>query len=194
MLRIATRGSALARWQAERIGSLLGDDVEYVLVSTTGDRDQQSELHAIGGQGVFTKEVQQAVLDGNADLAVHSAKDLPAVTPDGLVLGAVPERADPRDALVGNTLAELPTGARDRYGVRTAPRAARGVASRPCVRTAARQHRDAAPQARGAGLRRGGGCVCRARTARARGGRNRCARSDRALAAGRSRGACRRVP
>ena len=129
MLRIATRGSALARWQAERIGSLLADDVEYVLVSTTGDRDQQSELHAIGGQGVFTKEVQQAVLDGNADLAVHSAKDLPAVTPEGLVLGAVPERADPRDALVGNTLSELPTGAR--VGTGSVRRRAQLAALRP---------------------------------------------------------------
>jgi hydroxymethylbilane synthase len=129
VLRIATRGSALARWQAERIGSLLADDVEFVLVSTTGDRDQQSELHAIGGQGVFTKEVQQAVLDGDADLAVHSAKDLPAVTPDGLVLGAVPERADPRDALVGSTLAELPTGAR--IGTGSVRRRAQLAALRP---------------------------------------------------------------
>ena len=70
-------------------------------MTTTGDRDQTSELHAIGGQGVFTKEVQQAVLDGRADVAVHSAKDLPAATPSGLVLAAIPERADPRDALVG---------------------------------------------------------------------------------------------
>jgi hydroxymethylbilane synthase len=129
MLRIATRGSALARWQAERIGSLLAAEVEYVLVSTTGDRDQQSDLHAIGGQGVFTKEVQQAVLDGTADLAVHSAKDLPAVTPDGLVLGAVPERADPRDALVGSTLAELPTGAR--IGTGSVRRRAQLAALRP---------------------------------------------------------------
>ena len=75
MIRIATRASTLARWQAERVGGLLGRDVEYVLVTTTGDRDQTSELHAIGGQGVFTKEVQQAVLDGRADVAVHSAKE-----------------------------------------------------------------------------------------------------------------------
>jgi hydroxymethylbilane synthase len=81
------------------------------LVTTTGDRDQTSELHAIGGQGVFTKEVQAALLEGRADVAVHSAKDLPPDTPDGLVLAAIPERADPRDALVGATLAELPTGA-----------------------------------------------------------------------------------
>ena len=112
MLRVATRGSALARWQAERVGSLLAQPVEYVLIQTTGDRDQRADLHAIGGTGVFTKEVQQAVLDGRADVAVHSAKDLPSETPPGLVLAAVPERGDPRDALVGSTLDELPTGAR----------------------------------------------------------------------------------
>jgi hydroxymethylbilane synthase len=111
-VRIATRASTLARWQAERVGLLLGDDVEYVLVTTTGDRDQTSELHAIGGTGVFTKEVQQAVLDGRADVAVHSAKDLPSETAARLTLAAIPERADPRDALVGSSLAGLPAGAR----------------------------------------------------------------------------------
>jgi hydroxymethylbilane synthase len=111
-LRIATRGSRLARWQAERIGALLRDDVEYVLVETRGDVDQSSELHRIGGQGVFVREVQHAVLDGRADLAVHSAKDLPAAPTAGLVLAAVPERGDPRDALVGAALDDLPTGAR----------------------------------------------------------------------------------
>jgi hydroxymethylbilane synthase len=112
LIRIATRGSALARWQAERVGGLLGSDVEYVPVSTTGDRDQTSDLHTIGGRGVFTKEVQQVVLDGGADVAVHSAKDLPTATPPGLVLAAVPERADPRDALVGCALDRLGPGAR----------------------------------------------------------------------------------
>jgi len=112
LIRIATRASALARWQAERVGGLLGRDVEFVPVTTTGDRDQTSELHAIGGQGVFTKEVQQAVLDGLADVAVHSAKDLPTATPPGLVLASIPERADPRDALVGSTLHDLGPGAR----------------------------------------------------------------------------------
>ena len=111
MISIATRASTLARWQAERVGRLLGNDVEYVFVTTTGDRDRTSDLHSIGGQGVFTKEVQQAVLDGAADVAVHSAKDLPSQTPDGLLLASVPERADPRDALVGCTLASLPAGA-----------------------------------------------------------------------------------
>jgi hydroxymethylbilane synthase len=120
-LRIATRGSELARWQAERIGTMLARgskvspkkvDIEYVIVETTGDARPDADLHAIGGAGVFVKEVQQAVLDGRADVAVHSAKDLPASTPDGLVLAAVPERADPRDALVGASLDNIPTGGR----------------------------------------------------------------------------------
>ena len=80
MMRIATRGSRLARWQAEHVGARLAGDVEYVLVETHGDADQTSDIHRMGGQGVFVKEVQQAVLDGRADIAVHSAKDLPAVT------------------------------------------------------------------------------------------------------------------
>jgi hydroxymethylbilane synthase len=129
VIRIATRASALARWQAERVGELLGSDVEYVLVSTTGDRDQTSELHAIGGLGVFTKEVQQAVIDGRADVAVHSAKDLPTATPAGLVLATVPERADPRDALVGCKLADLGTGAR--VGTGSVRRRAQLASARP---------------------------------------------------------------
>jgi len=115
-LRVATRGSALARWQADRVVTLLnsahGDSgAELVVVETTGDQKADEPLHAIGGIGVFVKEVQAAVLDGRADLAVHSAKDLPSLEFPGLVLAAVPERADPRDALVGATLADLPTGA-----------------------------------------------------------------------------------
>jgi hydroxymethylbilane synthase len=109
--RVATRGSALARWQAERVASRLDGPAELVVVSTRGDRDTSSSIHALGGTGVFVKEVQEAVRRGDADFAVHSAKDLPAETPDDLVLAAVPERGDPRDALVGSTLADLPTGA-----------------------------------------------------------------------------------
>jgi hydroxymethylbilane synthase len=136
VIRIATRASALARWQAERVGALLGESgergergVEYVLVSTTGDRDQTSDLHAIGGQGVFTKEVQQAVLDGAADVAVHSAKDLPTATPPGLQLATVPERADPRDALVGSSFEGLVSGAR--IGTGSVRRRAQLAAARP---------------------------------------------------------------
>jgi hydroxymethylbilane synthase len=129
VIRVATRASTLARWQAERVGNRIGSDVEYVLVTTTGDRDQTSDLHAIGGVGVFTKEVQQAVLDGRADIAVHSAKDLPPVTPAGLSLTAIPERGDVRDALVGCRLAELPTGAR--VGTGSVRRRAQLASARP---------------------------------------------------------------
>jgi hydroxymethylbilane synthase len=101
----------LARWQAERVAALLGQPAELVIVSTHGDQNRDVEIHQLGGTGVFVKEVEQAVLDGRADIAVHSAKDLPSTTDQGLVLAAVPERADPRDALVGSTLAGLATGA-----------------------------------------------------------------------------------
>ena len=114
MLYAATRGSELARWQANYVAGLVRlrsrRDVEALIVSTVGDRDKITPLHEIGGKGVFVKEVQAAVLDGRAHFAVHSAKDLPALTPDGLVIAAVPERADPRDVLVGATLASLGEG------------------------------------------------------------------------------------
>lgn len=110
----ATRASALARWQTNHVAELVraagGPVVEPLLVSTAGDRDKETPLHEIGGKGVFVKEVQAAVLDGRADIAVHSAKDLPALTPDGLIICAVPARADHRDALVGSTLTGLPVG------------------------------------------------------------------------------------
>lgn len=116
VLRLATRGSALARWQAEEVARLLraarpGLEVQLLFVDTTGDRRQDIPVWDMGGQGVFVKEVQAAVLDGRADAAVHSAKDLPSSTAPGLVLAAVPVRADPRDALVGGSLASLAPGA-----------------------------------------------------------------------------------
>jgi hydroxymethylbilane synthase len=115
-LRAATRGSPLAVWQAEHVAALLRAadpevTVELVLVDTQGDRRVDVPIWELGGKGVFAKEVQTAVLDGRADLAVHSAKDLPSATLPGLVIAAVPERGDPRDALVGSTLADLPDGA-----------------------------------------------------------------------------------
>ena len=115
-LRVATRGSEQARAQAghvaERLGAATGRLVELVLVETAGDRLRDRPIGEIGGQGVFTKEVQHAVLEGRADVAVHSAKDLPSSwTTEGLVLACVPERADPRDALAGSTLADLREGA-----------------------------------------------------------------------------------
>ncbi len=115
VLRAATRTSALARGQTGIVAGLLaeacGAATEPVAVSTTGDRRAGAPIHTMGGKGVFVKEVQAAVLDGRADIAVHSAKDLPSSTPEGLMLAAVPRRGDPRDALVGCRLAELPAGA-----------------------------------------------------------------------------------
>jgi hydroxymethylbilane synthase len=128
-LRVATRGSALARWQAERVVELLGVDAEYVIVSTKGDERRDVPIHAMGGTGVFVKEVEQTVLDGDADMAVHSAKDLPSGTAPGLVLAAFPERADARDALVGSALDDLPTGGR--VGTGSVRRRAQLAALRP---------------------------------------------------------------
>lgn len=115
-LRLATRASPLARWQAEHVAGLLraahpGLTVEIVSTDTLGDRRLDVPISEIGGKGVFATEVQRLVLEGRADAAVHSAKDLPAVTDEGLALAAVPERGDPRDALVGARLDDLAPGA-----------------------------------------------------------------------------------
>ena len=101
-----------------------------MIVTTTGDRDRTSTIHAIGGNGVFVKEVQEAVLRGDADVAVHSAKDLPALTPDDLVIAAVPERGDPRDALVGLD-ARRSADRRARVGTGSVRRRAQLAALRP---------------------------------------------------------------
>jgi hydroxymethylbilane synthase len=120
-LRVATRASALARTQTALVIDLLTaaaeldggrPDIEPLLVETTGDLRPDAAIWQMGGQGVFVKEVQAAVLDGRADLAVHSAKDLPSARPDGLVIAAVPRREDPRDALVGCRFDDLPAGGR----------------------------------------------------------------------------------
>ena len=119
-VRAATRGSALARWQTDHVAALLVAaghargltvTVEPVVVETVADARLDIPIWEMGGKGVFVKEVQAAVLDGRADLAVHSAKDLPAITPDELVVAAIPERADPRDVLIGSTFEGLVTGA-----------------------------------------------------------------------------------
>lgn len=114
-LRLATRGSPQAMTQArvvaDAISAATGRPTELVTIKTTGDRDQSVPLHVIGGLGVFVKEVQQAVLDGRADVAVHSAKDLPSETPAGLVIGAFCARRDAADALIGRSLADLADGA-----------------------------------------------------------------------------------
>lgn len=114
LIRIATRASPLARWQADHVAALIrsvDSDVEVVVqpLSTEGDRRTDVPLSEIGGKGVFATEVQAALFDGRCDVAVHSGKDLPALTPEGLVIAAVPERGDVRDALVGCRLVDLPT-------------------------------------------------------------------------------------
>jgi hydroxymethylbilane synthase len=115
-LRIATRSSPQASTQARAVADALraatGRGVDLVFVDTVGDRTQVDNvpLHSIGGQGVFVKEVQRAVLDGRADIAVHSAKDLTSDEADGLALAAFTERRDARDVLVGSTLADLASG------------------------------------------------------------------------------------
>lgn len=123
-IRIATRASRLAMWQAEYTAGLLrrhspGCEVELIQISTTGDRDRTTSLGGFGGVGVFTREIQNALLDGRADLAVHSLKDLPTEPHGELALAAIPQRASMFDALV------LPTTAQPAAGFDALPDAAR---------------------------------------------------------------------
>jgi hydroxymethylbilane synthase len=117
VIRIGTRGSALALWQAEHVKARLaglGHDVALRVITTTGDRVLDRKLEAVGGKGAFLKEIEEAMLAGEVDLAVHSLKDVPTALPEGLSLCGFLERADPRDALLsaGRPLAALPAGAR----------------------------------------------------------------------------------
>jgi hydroxymethylbilane synthase len=115
MLVIASRGSQLALWQARWVAAQLtsaGHECRIEIIKTTGDKITDVPLAKVGTKGLFTKEIEEALLDGRADLAVHSLKDLPTELPEGLVLAAVPEREDPRDAIVGKKLADLPLGAK----------------------------------------------------------------------------------
>jgi hydroxymethylbilane synthase len=114
MLVIASRGSQLALWQADWVRQRLaakGNESRIEIIKTTGDKITDAPLAKVGVKGLFTKEIEEALLDGRADLAVHSLKDLPAELPEGLELTAVPEREDPLDAIVGKRLADLPRGA-----------------------------------------------------------------------------------
>jgi hydroxymethylbilane synthase len=114
-LIIGSRGSALALWQARFVASLLdqaGFAARVEIIKTTGDHLQTASLTQAGGKGLFTKELEEALLSGAIDLAVHSLKDLPTELPEGLAIAAIPERESPFDALLGKKLAELPAGAR----------------------------------------------------------------------------------
>jgi len=137
-LRIGTRASKLALAQAgqtrARIAAALGDDDAAVLVhiTTTGDTTQDRRLMDIGGKGLFTKEIEEALFDGRIDAAIHSLKDMPAQGPDGLVIAAIPEREDPRDAFLSvryATFDALPLGAR--LGTASLRRQAQALRARP---------------------------------------------------------------
>src|SRR5713226_5104697 len=116
LIRIGSRGSALALWQAEHVRqglAVLGHEATIRVITTTGDRVQDRRLEEVGGKGAFLKEIEEAMLAGEVDLAVHSLKDVPTALPGGLRLCAVLERADPRDALVsarGSRFGDLPAG------------------------------------------------------------------------------------
>jgi hydroxymethylbilane synthase len=139
-LRIATRKSQLALWQAHHVAMLLrqahpGLEVELVPLVTQGDRIQDRSLAAIGGKGLFIKELEVALEETRADIAVHSMKDLPGDLPEGLVIAAVLDRADARDALVtakATGLDDLPRGAR--VGTSSLRRQAQLLAARPDLR------------------------------------------------------------
>ena len=141
-LRIATRKSALALWQANHVQDLLkeahpGIEIELVKIVTQGDRILDRPLSEIGGKGLFLKELERAMLDGEADLAVHSMKDVPAEMAEGLVLDAVLPRANPYDALVsrgGQMLADLPAGSR--VGTSSLRRKSQLLALRPDLEVA----------------------------------------------------------
>ncbi|MEM1263083.1 MAG: hydroxymethylbilane synthase [Pseudomonadota bacterium] len=133
-LVIATRRSPLALWQARHVADALTnlDDVtgvELLECVTEGDRILDRSLAKVGGKGLFIKELEQAMLDGRADLAVHSMKDVPATPPPGFAFPAFLPREDPRDAIVGKPVAELPTGAR--VGTSSLRRQAQLAAHRP---------------------------------------------------------------
>jgi hydroxymethylbilane synthase len=116
ILRIGTRGSMLAKWQAESVRKQLfaatGMEAEIVIIKTSGDKMQQAPLTQIGGKGIFIKELEEALLEESIDLAVHSVKDVPTDIPSRLIFPAVCRRDDVRDCLVGSTLANLRDGAR----------------------------------------------------------------------------------
>src|SRR5260370_22341333 len=115
MLVIGSRGSQLALWQARWVQSRLrglGSEGRIEIIKTTGDKVQSVPLSSVGGKGLFTKEIEEALLARQVDLAVHSLKDLPTAIPAGLQITAIPEREDPRDAIVGRRLAELIEGAK----------------------------------------------------------------------------------
>jgi hydroxymethylbilane synthase len=135
MLTIGSRGSQLALWQAHWVQArleALGEPSRIEIVKTTGDKITDVALSEVGSKGLFTKEIEEALLAGAIDLAVHSLKDMPTDLPEGLTLAAIPEREDPRDALIGRPLTDLAPGAR--IGTGSLRRAAQLRSFRPDLR------------------------------------------------------------
>src|SRR5271156_3369456 len=132
MLTIGSRGSQLALWQARWIQARIqsfGMESRIEIIHTTGDKITDVALSKVGTKGLFTKEIEEALLAGAIDLAVHSLKDMPTELPDGLTLAAIPERQDPRDAMIGRRLEGLALKAR--VGTSSLRRAAQLRAKRP---------------------------------------------------------------
>jgi hydroxymethylbilane synthase len=156
MLVIGSRGSQLALWQAQWIAARLaerGHQTRIEIIKTTGDKITDVPLAKVGTKGLFTKEIEEALLDGRIDLAIHSLKDLPTEIPAGLTMAAVPERADARDAMVGARLSELPagcaiaggaTGSGDRIRSRQSGYARAQAGRRPVPGDRARRRRNVA--------------------------------------------------
>lgn len=129
---IGSRGSQLALWQSRWVAARLGElgvEARIEIIKTTGDKVTDVALSKVGTKGLFTKELEEALVAREVDLAVHSLKDMPTELPGGLTLAAVPEREDPRDAIIGARLADLPAGAR--VGTSSLRRAAQLRAVRP---------------------------------------------------------------
>jgi hydroxymethylbilane synthase len=139
-LRIGSRGSQLALWQTNHISSLLrlqGHEVEIVIIKTTGDRLQEVTFAQVGSKGMFTKEIEEALVEKRVDLAVHSLKDLPTELPEPFTIAATPPRVDPRDAFVSvnfASLSDLPLGAH--VGTSSQRRRAQLKAIRPDIEVA----------------------------------------------------------
>ena len=137
IIRIGTRGSQLALWQAKWVQKTISNhwpdvEPELVMIKTTGDKILDVPLAKVGGKGLFVKEIEEALLDGRIDLAVHSMKDMPSELPHGLCIGAVPARENPLDALITEThqsLDALPMGAR--VGTSSLRRSAQLLHQRP---------------------------------------------------------------
>jgi hydroxymethylbilane synthase len=160
LLRIGTRGSALALAQSTHVKKCVealspGLQVELRIIKTTGDRMADASLASIGGKGVFTKELEDALLSKTVDLAVHSLKDLPTELPSGLAVGAILEREDPRDCMVarfGEQLMELPTGRRHRHQLPSSSSPNSGDQKRHTLGRSARKPRHAPGQGGGGGV------------------------------------------